>query len=110
MSSPRSPSSTTISYDRMDSLLHKNHLNKDIETKPTAWSAFYGFLEMVETYAFLVVGCVSWYFVVILLLRWLRFPFDAYLTEVFLIIVTPMFLMAILLKVLDRMVAASKED
>jgi len=102
-------SNSAISYDRMDGLLHRRLMGRDGDIRQTARSSFYYYLENAEPFAFLLVGCVAWSTAVALVLKWLRFPFYAYVAEVFLIIVVPMFLMAILLKVLDRMVAAKFE-
>jgi len=98
---------SAISYDRMDGLLHRRLMDRGGENRQVPLSSFYFYLEKAEAFAFLVVGCGVWSTAVVLVLKWLKFPFYAYLKEVFLIIVVPMFLMAVLFKVLDRMVAAN---
>ena len=101
---------TAISYDRMDGLLHRRLMDRGGENRQVPVRSFYNYLEKAETFAFLIVGCVAWSAAVVLVLKWLKFPFYAYLKEVFLIIVVPMFLMVVLFKVLDRMVAANAKQ
>ena len=87
----------------------RDHDKEVEERNEEFYSKMYKLWERLEYYAFLLIGSVLWYVVVFKVLDWHRFPFHLYPTELWLIVIVPIFIIVCLLYLMDR-IFPTKED
>lgn len=95
------------SEDRSDNKTSKQLFNDNDDNSNNSNNLFW---IKIEKYFFIFCGSSLWIFVVIKLLKYLKFPFHRHYWEVVCMIIIPILFIIILINLLDRQLAIQKKS